>query len=696
MSMENASPFDGVEWDDDGFPKFWSVNAREIARSKYFRPIVGDRSLRDLITRVAGSVRRAGQWQGYFDGEEAARAFEHELSALFLHQKAAFNSPAWFNLGVFPMGGVAGESENWAWDRAADHAVKTTTAYIRPQVSACFIQNIEDNLINIYNLLKSEARLFKFGSGTGTNFSRLRSKWEHLELGGTSCGVLSYLEIFDKSAQAIKSGGTSRRAAKMVILDADHPEIEDFVTWKAREERKARVLIANGYQSGFEGEAYRTVSGQNSNNSVRVSDEFLESARTGGEWHLHARTDGRVVKKIPAAALWEQMAKAAWECADPGLQFADTINRWHMCPDRGEIRACNPCSEFMFIDDSACNLASINLLAYLTKDGDFDFTGFERTVEILILAQDILVDYASYPTREICENSHQLRPLGLGYANLGGLLMSLGVPYDSEAAFAWTTLITATLHAKALETSARLAQRHGAFEGCSRNKDHIGSVLNAHADVWKQRQPELHQVFVEGDEARKQMVALDWLWRAVGELNASHGLRNAQVTLLAPTGTIGLFMDCDTLGIEPDYALTKIKTLVGGGSLKLVNQSLGRGLRRLGYTSEQAARIVKYAGENNTVVGAPELTENHYAIFDTALAPRKHPERRISARGHLRIMQAAQGFLSGGISKTVNLPANTSVEEVKAIYLEAWELGLKSIAIYRDGSKSFQPLCLDC
>jgi ribonucleoside-diphosphate reductase alpha chain len=667
-------------------PASWSETAVEIAATRYFRrrhagasAKASETSVRQLITRVVRTIRRAAEWQNYLSGE-SAQIFEDELTHILLHQMASFNSPVYFNVGLFPEYGVLGSGENFVFEDG--RARQLSSAYVRPQASACFIQDVQDDLISIFDLLKSEAKLFKYGSGTGTNFSRLRSRGEALDGGGDSTGLLSYLEIFDKAAQAIKSGGTTRRAAKMVVLDADHPEVLDFIRWKMNEERKARVLLANGFSGGMEGEAFRTVSGQNSNNSIRVTDDFLRRAQSGESWALRARTDGRVVQEIPAAQVLREMARAAWECADPGIQYHDNINKWHMCPVSGPIRSSNPCSEYMFLDNSACNLASLNLVSFLRPGGELDWTAFTQCVRLMLLAQEVLVDYASYPTATIAENSHLFRPLGLGYANLGGLLMRLGVPYESSEATRLTAQITGAMHALALQMSQEMAKAFGAFAGWAPNREAALTVLEQHFRAWQDQHLDLAFVDRAFTETLRDA--------------ATTGLRNAQVTLIAPTGTIGLLMDCDTLGIEPDFALIKRKYLSGGGELILVNGSVAPALKRLGYTDGAIVDIEKYVRQNGSVVGAPGFRREHEAVFDVAVPPSQHPQRRISPHGHLNIMAAAQPFLSGAISKTVNLPATTRVEEVEKIFIDGWNLGLKSVAIYRDTSKSLQPLCAEC
>lgn len=667
------------------FPTSWSNTAAEIAALKYFRR--GERSLRDLVFRVAHTIRQAGVWQGYFN-EEQAEIFEQELTALLLHQIGSFNSPVWFNCGLFSVHHTAGKSEAYAWDFEKKKITELMTAYVRPQLSACFIQNVEDDLISIFDLVKSEAKLFKFGSGTGTNFSKLRAKGESIEGGAGTPGVISYLEIFDRAAHTMRSGGTTRRAAKMVLLDADHPEVEDFIQWKVNEERKARVLMAAGFGDGFDSEAFKTVSGQNSNNSIRVTDEFMKKVLNDEPWTLKWRTTGAPAKEVSAGKLFDMVCKAAWECADPGLQFHDTIQRYHLCPRAGAIRASNPCSEFLFLDDSACNLASLNLVKFLKPDGSFDWEAFEHGCRLLLIAQEILVDFASYPTAKIADNSHRYRPLGLGYANLGGLLMRMAIPYDSEQAAEWTAAVTAGMHFTALATSVELAEQKGPFEGLHEDRASALQALHQHVDA------------IEGWKFHGELESVGQKLRVLASQTMEHaghsGVRNAQVTLIAPTGTIGLFMDCDTLGIEPDFALVKIKKLVGGQQLRLVNASVGVALKKLGYADSQVKAIEEYLVSKGSLSGAPYVQEKDLPVFDTAVPSADRPDRAISWEGHLRIMASAQPFLSGGISKTVNLPKTATVETVRDVYLRAWKQGLKCVAIYRDGSKALQPLCLDC
>jgi ribonucleoside-diphosphate reductase alpha chain len=647
-------------------PEFWSETAAEIAGTRYLRLKQGETSVRQLFRRVVDTLAASAESQGYLDAQ-SAQVLADEILYILLNQLASFNSPVYFNAGIFAKYGYAGVGENYGWDFSTKAVQAIHSAYIRPQVSACFIQGLEDDLLSIFNLLRSEAKLFKYGSGTGTNFSKLRPKGAPLEGGGESTGVLSFLEIFDKSAQAIKSGGTNRRAAKMVILDADHPQILDFVHWKRDEERKARVLLAGGYSGGMDGEAYRTVSGQNSNNSVRVNDAFMVAAQKPG---------------TPEAQLFREMAKSAWECADPGIQFHDTIQRWHICPEDGPIRASNPCSEFMFLDDTACNLASINLVRFL-ENGVFNWEKYAHVVRLMLFAQEIFVDYAAYPTACIALNSHRHRPLGLGYSNLGGLFMHLGIPYDSELARQWTIRVTGAMHALALQTSLEMAKAWGPFDAWKANSSAATAVLHAHNQAWLSLRPD-------------DMQWVDEIFQDVCDMSQKVGLRNAQVTLIAPTGTIGLLMDCETLGIEPDFALVKRKTLSGGGELRLVNRAVPAALHRLGYSQEQVSAIVQHIDKTGWIRGAPDLREEHLRVFDCAMAPSADAERRVSTGGHLRIMAAAQPFLSGAISKTVNLPVGTTVENIEDLLIQAWKAGLKSVAIYRDQSKVLQPLCTEC
>lgn len=758
-------------------PEGWSQLATDIAVSKYFRkagvPRSGhETSVRQLVHRVAHTIRVAGEeLKGYFASAQDAEQFEKELVHILLTQKGAFNSPVWFNCGLWHEYGIRGSGGSWAWDFAKSQPVETDNAYLHPQCSACFIQSVDDDLMSIFDLVKNEARIFKYGSGTGTNFSKIRGNMEKLSGGGTSSGLMSFLEVLDRGAGATKSGGTTRRAAKMVSLDMDHPEIEDFINWKVREEKKVAALVEAGYPSDFNGEAYKTVAGQNSNNSVRIPNEFMEAVERDGEWNTTARTDGHVIKTYKARELWDQIAYAAWSCADPGVQFDSTIQEWHTCPETDRINGSNPCSEYMFLDDSACNLSSLNLVKFMREDGTFDVESYRHAARILFTAQEILVDFSSYPTEKIARNSHDYRPLGLGYANLGTLLMIKGIPYDSPEALAWTGALTAIMHGEAFRTSAEMAKSKGPFAGYAKNADAMMRVMKHH-------QAKVDEI--NGDLIPAELMkSSHGVWREVIELGAEHGYRNAQATVLAPTGTIGLLMDCDTTGIEPDFALVKFKKLAGGGYFKIVNQSVPKALKALGYTEKQISEIVEYAvgtmslensphinndflrkkglnevdlqkiasalpgafdlnsavapwvigdegvarlgftmeelngrtilealGINDrqvrdaskvvcgrmTVEGAPHLKPEHLPVFDCANKCGADGQRFIQPMAHIRMMAAAQPFLSGAISKTVNLPHEATVDDIKNAYHEAWKLGLKAVAVYRDGSKMSQPL----
>ena len=738
-------------------PKSWSQLATDILASKYIRragvPETGyETSSRQVVHRVANTIRKYGQEQNYFASSEDADTFESELSYILINQYGAFNSPVWFNVGLYHQYGIEGNGGNYFWDPDTNTIKEASDSFSHPQGSACFINAVNDDLMSIFELVKTEAKLFKFGSGTGTNFSTLRSKDEKLSGGGTSSGLLSFLEVLDKGAAATKSGGTTRRAAKMVILDVDHPEILDFVQWKVREEDKAKTLIKEGYPSDFNGEAYRTVSGQNSNNSVRVVDDFMRAVEGKESWNTHYRLSGEVAQTHKAEHIMEEICKAAWATADPGMQFHDTVNRWHTCPNTDKINASNPCSEYMFLDNSACNLASVNLIKFLDEDGVFDVEGYRHTCEILFTAQEILVDLSSYPTRRIAQNSHDYRPLGLGYANLGTLLMVQGIPYDSDKGRAIAGAITSIMTGHAYNVSAKIAKVKGAFNGFSMNNEPMLNVMQMH----RNSVDDINEAYCPDyllDAARED-------WDSAIRLGSEYGYRNAQSTVLAPTGTIGLLMDCDTTGVEPDFALVKWKKLAGGGYFKIINQSLPRALKNLGYSSDEILDIVSYVlghdsldnaphinpdslinlgykekeidearhdiekmkalneytrhinptelkakGLNEeqiresmlyingteSIEGAPHLKEEYYPVFDTANKCGTG-ERYIEPMGHVRMMAAVQPFLSGAISKTVNLPNECTVEDIREIYMQAWKLGLKAIAMYRDGSKGSQPL----
>ena len=639
-------------------PQSWSQVAVEIAASKYFRKIgrKQERSIGQLVSRIVNTIVEAGVAQKILSKGLVAESFRQELSFILLTQRAFFNSPVWFNCGVFK----------------------------KPQVSACFIQSISDDLDGIFDLLKNEARIFKFGSGSGTNFSVLRSKYEQLAQGGTSSGLMSFLRVFDSGAGSIKSGGTTRRAAKMVCVDIDHPEIEEFIQWKANEEKKAHALIRQGYAADYEGEAYRTVSGQNSNNSIRVTDAFMKAVAADQSWALKSRTTGRTIKEVSAKKLWDELTKAAWQCADPGLQFDDTINRWHSCSPVGRIFASNPCSEYMFLDDSACNLASLNLAAFIDEDGHYDMAAYLQTIKIIFTAQEILVDLAGYPTEKIDKNSRQFRPLGIGFCGLGALLMRKGIPYDSDLGRLWAAGLTAALQGKAMLTSAELAQAQGAFLGYKKVKASYQKVMRKHLSNFKA------QDFSQLGSGIS--LILNEIWHQAFQLGARVGFRNAQFSLMAPTGTIGLVMDCDTTGIEPEYSLIRYKKLSGGGNLLLTSQSVTPGLRRLGYSEKEIQEIQNYLQKHLQIEGAPHLKVEHFAVFDCAQKNGKTGRRQISVAAHLKMMAVIQPYLSGAISKTVNLPRESTIHQVSEVYRQAWQLGLKSIAIYRDGCKLSQPL----
>ncbi len=672
-----TDPFETVPWEvrsasikgEDGrdvfrqdnleFPSFYSPTAVNVIASKYFRGTLGtpgrERSVRTMIRRVTDTLMGWGLDGGYFATAEDARAFRDELTYLILHQYGTFNSPVWFNVGVEEP----------------------------PQCSACFINSVQDTMESILDLAKVEGMLFKYGSGTGTNFSTLRSSKELLSGGGVASGPVSFMRGYDAFAGVIKSGGKTRRAAKMVILNVDHPDIVEFIESKAREEAKAHALISLGYDGSFGGEVYESVFFQNANHSVRVTDDFMKAVEEDREWKTRAITTGEVMETLRAREVFEKIARAAHQCGDPGMQFDTTVNAWHTCPNSGRINASNPCSEFMFLDDSACNLASLNLMKFLRDDDSFDTEAFAHAVRTFILAQEIIVTPAHYPTPAIARNSEAFRPLGLGYANLGAVLMRLGLPYDSDAGRAVAAAVTALMTGEAYAESARIAAVKGPFAEYDKNREPMLGVIRKHraalASVDARHVPK-----PLWDAARAA-------WDEVLTLGEKYGYRNAQVTLLAPTGTIGFMMDCDTTGIEPELAIVKYKSLVGGGMMKIVNQTVPRALERLGYGAAARKRILAYIEEHDTIEGAPGLKPEHLPVFDCAFKP-KGGRRAISVEGHVRMMAAVQPFLSGAISKTVNMPGNATVEDVMKTYLDAWRLGLKAIAIYRDGSKKAQPV----
>ena len=663
-------------------PAAWSQTATNIVASKYFHGRLGtperEHSVGQLVTRVVETIAQWGQEDGYFDAAESAANFRLELAHLLLHQKASFNSPVWFNIGVSEPRGYG-----FVNDREQDVVRPLREGEDRPQCSACFINSVADRLESILDLAKTEGMLFKYGSGSGVNLSTLREEDAPLSGGGKASGPLSFMKGLDAFAGVIKSGGKTRRAAKMVVLNADHPDIEKFIWCKANEEKKAHTLIDAGYDSSLDGDAYSSIFFQNANNSVRVSDEFMRAVEADGDWSTRSVSTGQPLKTYKARDLLRQMAEAAHQCGDPGLQFDTTINDWHPSKASGRINASNPCSEYLFLDDSACNLASINLLRFLDDEGTFDVPGFRHAIRILIATQEILVDRASYPTAKIAQNSHDFRPLGLGYANLGALLMAVGLPYDSDAGRAYAAVVTAILGGEAYRTSAEIAQAIGSFPAYETNRESFLGVIDMHEAA-------VHRIQQEHVPS-KLLRAAHEAWIEAQALGHKYGFRNAQTTVLAPTGTIGFMMDCDTTGIEPELALVKYKKLVGGGSLKIVNRTVPRGLRRLGYTELQIEEILRHVEETGTIESAPHVEGRDLPVLDCSLRP-ANGTRFIHYRGHIHMMAAVQPFLSGGISKTINMPEHASVGDVFQVYLKSWDLGLKCIAIYRDGSKRVQPL----
>jgi len=638
-------------------PDFWSVNATNILAQKYFRGTLGtperETSLRQVVDRVVNTITKWGIEDGYFDAAEA-QILNDELKHLIIHQMGAFNSPVWFNIGV---------------------------RGVPQQASACFILSVDDTMDDILNWYVEEGIIFKGGSGAGINLSRIRSSAELLRGGGTASGPVSFMRGADASAGTIKSGGKTRRAAKMVMLDIDHPDIEEFIWCKATEERKARVLREAGFDMDLDGADSHSIQYQNANNSVRVTDEFMQAVVDDGDWNLVARTTGEIVRTVKARDLMRQFAQATWECADPGMQYDSTINRWHTSAATGKINGSNPCSEYMHLDNSACNLASLNLLTFLGDDDMFDVEGFKVAVEHFFTAQEILVGRADYPTLGIGETSRRFRQLGLGYANIGALLMNLGLPYDSDEGRAMAASITSLMTGHAYYASARTAARMGAHEGYEENEEHMLRVLNQHRAAAAE--------IDEGLAPAQILAAARDAWDATCELSPSVGVRNAQATVLAPTGTIGLLMDCDTTGIEPDLGLCKMKKLVGGGTMMIVNQSVPRALRRLGYNIDEVAAIIAYIDENKTILGAPGLSREHIDVFACSMG-----DNPIHYLGHVKMMAAVQPFISGAISKTVNMPEDVSVEDVEQLHIDAWRMGVKAIAIYRDNCKVAQPLSM--
>ncbi|MBI3540767.1 MAG: vitamin B12-dependent ribonucleotide reductase, partial [Deltaproteobacteria bacterium] len=637
------------EMHDIEVPESWSQLATDIVVQKYFRKAgvpdtAGGRegaevSVRQVVTRVAHTLRIAGEGLGYFSSPQDAENFEMDLTHLLVTQKGAFNSPVWFNCGLSHSYGISGSGGNWYWDPTTNSLREATDAYSHPQCSACFIQSVSDDLMSIFDLAKNEARLFKYGSGTGTNFSKIRGRQEKLSGGGTSSGLMSFLEVLDKGAGATKSGGTTRRAAKMVCLDIDHPEVLDFINWKVKEEKKAGVLIQHGgFDSDFNGEAYHTVSGQNSNNSVRLSDEFMNAYLRGDKWNTTFRTTGGVCDTYDARWMMKQIAIAAWSCADPGLQFDTTINRWHTSANTAKIDASNPCSEYMFLNDSACNLASLNLMKFVDAEDNFQVEDFRQAIRTFILAQEIAVDFASYPTQLVASNSHDYRPLGLGYANLGTLLMTNGIPYDSPKALAISGAITALMTGHAYRVSSEIAQTKGAFAGYEKNREPMLQVMRQHRDASYKIDDQLCPADL--------LKAARESWDCAVVEGEQHGYRNAQATVLAPTGTIGLLMDCDTTGVEPEFSLVKWKKLAGGGHFKIINQSVPRALRKLGYGEDPIRLIQDHILDKGTIEGAPGLKSEHLPVFDCANRC-GDGVRFIDPMGHIRMMAATQPFISG-------------------------------------------------
>ena len=639
------------------FPMDWSLNSTNIVTQKYFRGTPGtperESSVRQVIDRVADTISTWGTEGGYFADQEEAEAFSAELKFILVTQRAAFNSPVWFNIGV---------------------------KGVPQQASACFILAVEDKMSAILNWYREEGTIFKGGSGSGINLSKIRSSAEHLEGGGTASGPVSFMRGADASAGTIKSGGKTRRAAKMVILNADHPDVEEFIWCKVKEERKARVLRDAGFDMDLDGADSFSVQYQNANNSVRVTDEFMHAVKEDRDWNFNAVTDGTPIRTIRARDLWRQIAEASWECADPGLQFDTTINKWHTATATGRINGSNPCSEYMHIDNSACNLSSLNLLKFLDDNDRFDVEAYRHAIEVMFTAQEILVGRADYPTEMIGENSRKFRQLGLGYANLGALLMALGMAYDSDGGRAWAAALTSLMTGHAYATSARTASRMGPFSGFAENEKYMLNVLHMHRDAHGEI---LNMSDVQDDLLYAGMES----WDAAVRDGEEYGVRNSQATVLAPTGTIGLMMDCDTTGVEPDLGLVKFKKMVGGGSMSIVNQTIPRALRRLGYNTHQVDDIIAYIDVNKSILGAPHIESNHLSVFACSMG-----DNTIHYEGHVRMMGAVQPFLSGAISKTVNMPEDATVEDIENLHMLSWELGIKAVAIYRDNCKVGQPL----
>jgi ribonucleoside-diphosphate reductase alpha chain len=705
FATPGVHPFEQLEWemrsakitDDEGnavfqqdnieVPAGWSQLATKVVASKYFygdnETGVREHSVKQLVHRVCKAIAERGRRDGYFATDKDAEIFYNELTWLCVNQYGSFNSPVWFNVGLSDVYDVKGSRNNYHWDQHSKQAVISDDGYEYPQASACFIQSVKDSMEDIMRLATSEAMLFKHGSGTGTDLSTLRSSKEKLSGGGKPSGPLSFMRVYDQIAAVIKSGGKTRRAAKMQSMKITHPDIKEFISAKMEEEKKAWALIEAGYSGEHNNEAYSSVMFQNSNLSVRVSDEFMQAVEKDDKWSTYAVTNGQKVDEYSARELMELIAEGTRICGDPGLQYDSTINRWHTCPNSGPINASNPCSEYMFIDDSACNLASLNLMKFRKQDASFDIESFKKAVRLFIIAQDILVDNGSYPDKIIAINSHLYRPLGLGFANLGSIMMSLAMPYDSVQARAMAGAISAIMTGTAYLTSAEIASLRGPFEQFDKNREamlkvinmhreHAGNITDAHCPNYLRNAAKdvCDQAFVAGSKT---------------------GFRNAQVTVLAPTGTIGFMMDCDTTGVEPDIALVKYKLLAGGGMFKLVNKTVPMALERLGYSADDIKLICDYIDQQETIEGAQKLNSDHLPVFDCAFKPR-NGKRFIHYLAHLRMMAAVQPFISGAISKTINMPKESTVEDISAAYMEGWKLGLKAVAIYRDGSKMLQPV----
>ena len=708
FSDANVHPFDQIEWEtrsakiagDNGevvfeqknveVPKSWSQLATKVVVSKYFYGDneAGERetSIKQLVHRVCRSIADRGWRDGYFATEQDRDNYYNELTWLCVNQYGAFNSPVWFNVGLYDIYGVTGSAHNFHWDERLGESVPCENSYEYPQASACFIQSVDDTMEDILRLAKSEAMLFKHGSGTGTDLSTLRSSREKLSGGGKPSGPLSFMRVFDQIAAVVKSGGKTRRAAKMQSLMIGHPDIRDFINCKTEEEKKAWALIDSGYGGDLNNEAYASVMFQNANLSVRVTDDFMQAVESDNEWTTTSVTTGKPVEAHRARDLMEDIAEGTRICGDPGLQYHSTINKWHTCPGSGPINASNPCSEYMFINDSACNLASLNLMKFRNEDGTFDVDSFKNAIRIFIIAQDILVDGGSYPEKRISDNSHNFRPLGLGYANLGSMLMSLALPYDSDESRAIAGAITAILTGTAYTASAELATAKGTFAKFDENRKSMLKVIGMHREQ-VHNIPEVHCPDYLINSAKN-------VWDEAYDMGSKHGYRNAQSTVLAPTGTIGFMMDCDTTGVEPDIALVKYKMLAGGGMLKIVNKTVPMALERLGYEVDDINAICDTINKDDTIETSDKIGDDHLDIFDCAFKP-INGNRHIHYQAHLKMMAAVQPFISGAISKTINMPTESTTEEIASAYMEGWSMGLKAVAIYRDGSKRIQPVNLD-